>query len=69
MHPVIFCGLGANAAAAALGTLQAQPHGDVLRSYMSKVRQRQIISVGLACVFSASAASTSRYMQRVQPSI
>lgn len=37
VHPVIFCGLGANAAAAALGAVQRQTHGDVLRNYMSQV--------------------------------
>ena len=39
VHPVIFCGVGANAAAAALAAVVQQPHADVLRSYMSKVNQ------------------------------
>lgn len=37
VHPVIFCGVGANAAAAALGAVQQQPHAEVLRTYMHKV--------------------------------
>jgi hypothetical protein len=37
VHPVIFCGVGANAAASALSAVQQQPHTDVLRAYMSEV--------------------------------
>jgi hypothetical protein len=43
VHPVVFCGVGANAAAAALAAVQQQPHADVLRAYMSEVHRGSTI--------------------------